>query len=289
LIALAQYNNSPWNVGQEKLTLAELYELWSEKKLPKLGTSSQRAMKTAYKYCESLSHMKYRDIRSFHMQDTIDNCGYGYSTQGAIKGLWSHLDRFALELDIINKSYSQLTTAEPIPVTSKSPFTDAEVGELWQSQNKPWVDSIIVFLYTGWRISELLDLRKDDVDLTIGTMKGGVKSRAGKGRIVPIHSKIEHIIHKRYSESSEYLFEYDGGQCPKQKYYTIWNDVMQAHGMKHTPHECRHTFRTRLDKVNANRVAVNKIMGHSGSDVGEKTYTHKTIQELKDAIELITD
>ena len=37
------------------------------------------------------------------MQDCIDNCGCGYATQGAIKNLWGHLDKFAFEIDLIDK------------------------------------------------------------------------------------------------------------------------------------------------------------------------------------------
>ena len=59
--------------------------------------------------------------------------------------------------------------------------------------------------------------------------------------------------------------------------------------MSHTTHECRHTFRSRLDSLGANKVCIDKIMGHKTNDVGERVYTHKTIQELKKTIELIKD
>jgi len=58
--------------------------------------------------------------------------------------------------------------------------------------------------------------------------------------------------------------------------------------MNHTPHECRHTFRSCLDSAGANKVSINKLMGHAGADTGERIYTHKTLQELKNTIELIT-
>ena len=44
---------------------------------------------------------------------------------------------------------------------------------LWEHQAEPWVDSVLIFLYSGWRISELLALTPDDVDLEAETMKGG--------------------------------------------------------------------------------------------------------------------
>ena len=288
LIALAQYNSNPWNIDDEKITLADLFTLWLEKKFPKLGHSNQSSLKSAYKHCKSLYKTKYKEIRAYQMQYCIDQCGYGSSIQAAIKNLFHHLDRFALEMDIVNKCYSELLTTESAPETSKQPFTNEEVDRIWAIQHEPWVDSVLVFLYSGWRISELLDLKTADVDLQIGTMTGGTKTKAGKNRIVPIHSLIAEMVSKRVSEGGEYLFSCDGGKCEKTKYYSLWNDIMKRTNMSHTPHECRHTFRTWLDRVGANRVAINKIMGYSGGDTSERVYTHKTIQDLKFNIELVT-
>ncbi len=57
--------------------------------------------------------------------------------------------------------------------------------------------------------------------------------------------------------------------------------------MEHTPHECRHTFRSRLDSAGANKKCIDLLMGHKSKDVGERVYTHKTLDELKDTINLL--
>ena len=96
MILLAQYNNDPWDIEADKITLQELFDLWEEKRAVKLGTSNRSSLKSAYKHCSKLGKVKYKQIKSYQMQDCIDSCGCGYSTQGAIKNLWGHLDRFAL-------------------------------------------------------------------------------------------------------------------------------------------------------------------------------------------------
>ena len=131
--------------------------------MPKLGTSNAASLCSAYKHCKALYGMKYNQIKSYQMQDCIDSCGCGYSTQGAIKNLFGHLDRFAMELDIITKCCSTLLTSAPIPETSKLPFTDEEVSRLWENQFFPWADSVLFFLYTGFRISEMLALKVSSV------------------------------------------------------------------------------------------------------------------------------
>jgi integrase len=289
LIALGQFNKDPWNVSQGKTTLDELFKLWEEKKARKLGESNRRALKSAFRHCSKLGKMKYREIRSYHMQEAIDGCGRGYGTQATIKNLFGHLDRFALEIDLINRCYSELLTSDPIPETSKLPFTDGEVAALWRISGEPWVDSVLIFLYTGFRISELLDVRAADVDLDAGAIKGGVKTQAGKNRIVPIHPRIAPLVAARLSEGCDHLLAHEGKRLTAKQYYKFWHEVMGRIGAEHTPHESRHTFRSWLDSAGANKVCIDLIMGHKSKDVGERVYTHKTIKELHDAIELITN
>ena len=288
MIALAQFNNEPWNVNQVKTTFEELFQLWEEKKGHKIGTANRASLKTAYNHCSKLFKVKYKELRAYHMQDVIDTCGRGYSTQGAIKNLFGHLDHFALELDLITRCYSELLTSAPIPETSKEPFTEDEIARLWEISNDPWVDSVLLFLYTGFRISELLDIRPENVDLTAGTISGGTKTKAGKDRLVPIHSSIAPFVSARLNQGKAYLLTHNGKKMFTAQYYVFWNMVMKQIGAKHTPHEARHTFRSRLDSAGANKRCIDLIMGHKSKDVGERVYTHKTVQELKDAIELVT-
>lgn len=287
-IMLALYNNDPYDVDAVKVTLKQLWELFKEKKLSKLNKGTRSSLSSAYNHTKKYQDTKYRDLKSFHMQDCIDNCGCGYSTQWAIKNLFGHLDKFALELDVINKSYAQLTTAESIPETSKVPFTEEEIKTLWEHKKDDWVDSILVFIYTGFRISELLNIKITDIDLEQGTIQGGTKTNAGKNRIIPIHSKIFNIIKSKVESGQVYLFELDGKKLSSYSYYKIWDKLMEKFKMEHTPHECRHTFRSRLDSAGANKKCIDMLMGHKSKEVGERVYTHKTLEELKYAIELIT-
>lgn len=287
-ILLAQYNRDPWNVDQANITLQQLFELWKEKKSDKLGQSNRQSLYSAFNHCKPLYKKPYRQIRAYQMQETIDGCGKGYSTQGAIKNLWGHLDHFALELDIISRCYSELLTSAPIPPTSRVPFTVDEIHTLWDHQAEPWVDTILIFIYSGWRISELLALKPEDVDLESGTMKGGTKTKAGKNRIVPIHSKIKPMIESHLAEGGPRLISYEGHSISQSTYRAFWADVMKALNMDHTPHECRHTFESLLDSAGGNRRCIDLIMGHVSKDVGNRTYNHKTIDQLKETVELIT-
>ena len=286
-ILLAQYNNNPWNIQREKVTLSVLFQRWSEIKLPKLGKSNQASLKSAYKHLSKYYGLKYRSIRAYQMQETIDNCGLSYSTQGTIKALWGHLDKFAFELDIIDKMYSQLLTSDPIPETSREPFTPDQVDALWKIKDEPYVDSVLVYIYTGYRLTELLGMKSNQVNTDEWYFQGGIKTAAGKCRIIPIHEKIKQFVQKWLDNNTTYLLTYEGKKFSKSNYYKYWNEVMEKIGADKTPHEARHTFETMLDNAKANKKCIDMLMGHKSKDVGNRVYNHKTIQQLRETINLL--
>ena len=286
-IILAQYNDNPWNIDRNKVTLIELYQRWTKIKLPKLGKSSQGSLKAAFKHCQKYYGMKYRNIRAYQMQDCIDNCGLSYSTQSQIKTLWGHLDNFAFECDIINKMYSQLISSPPIPDTNRTPFTTEQVDTLWRIKDDPWVNTVLIYIYTGFRLQELLGMKIEQVNITNWYFEGGIKTAAGKGRIVPIHDRIKPFVQDLVNQNSTYLFTYQGKKFSKDSYYKCWDEVMKKIGADKTPHEARHTFETNLDNANGNRKCIDMLMGHKSKDVGNRVYNHKTIEQLRETISLL--
>lgn len=287
-ILLAQYNNNPWNIDREKVTLLDLYHRWEKIKLPKLGKSNQRSLKAAFKHCSKYYGMKYRSLKSYQMQDCIDDCSRGYSTQNNIKTLWGHLDKFAFEIDLIDKMYSQLTTAPPAPETNRTPFTPEQIDALWQIKDEPCVNTVLIYLYTGFRLEELLGMTINQVNLKEWYFQGGIKTASGKDRIVPVHDRIKPLVKDLVEHGNEYLFSEDGEKYTERKYYRRWRQVMEKIGAgKKTPHEARHTFETLLDNANGNRKCIDMLMGHKSKDVGNRVYNHKTLDQLRETIALL--
>lgn len=288
LMALAEYNRNPYDVDLAKITMKELYDRWSARDFPKMSESSVGSHKAAMKHCEPLHTMPYKTIKAYQMQQIIDECGFGYSTQGSIKNLFGKLDLYAMELDIITKKNSDLIHAAPIPPTSKKPFSKEEIELVWKHHEEEMVDTILILIYSGFRINELLNIQTENVNLNERWFKGGLKTRAGKDRVVPIHSLIFDFVKKRVEEGNKYLISVDGKKVNQTQYYTFWKAFMEAHKMNHTPHECRHTFRSLLDSAGANKKCIDMMMGHTSKEVGERVYTHKTLQELAEALALVT-
>lgn len=292
LIALSQFNNDPYDVNLSKTTMKGMYELWSKEAFKDMKSAMQSSYKAAFKHCESVYDMEYKKIRKTHMQNCIDSCNRGYSTRSNIKMLFSQLDKFAYDNDIISKCYAvNLDVGEKEKSTKHTRIPDADVLALWKHQGNQFVDETLFMLYTGCRVSEMLRIRCADIDFDNMTMTGGLKTMYGKDRTIPIHNDILPIIKRYYDENNEFLFQ----RIKKQDtdsfskwYLDKWYLAMKEYGFNYMTHDCRHTVRSKLDAAGANKVAVDRIIGHSSKSIGEKIYTHKTVEELREAMNLLT-
>ena len=62
---------------------------------------------------------------------------------------------------------------------------------------------------------------------------------------------------------------------------------MKQYGMEHTPHDTRHTFVTLLSNADANKVSIERLTGHASKGITDSVYTHKDLEQLRNAIDLI--
>ena len=286
---LAKYNADPWDNSKD-LTLKELHDKWISDRASLLGDKNRQSLKYTYKHIESLENMKYKDIKAYMMQKTINECGRSYSTQSAIRNLWKHLDSYAYEIDIIDKKYSDLITAKPVELSDRKPFSEEELRQLWRFyyEGLANIDMVLIFIYTGFRIGEMQRIRVENIDFDEWIITGGMKTAAGKNRKVPIHSAIKSLVWNRAKINRHgYLFEDINGMYADNYMRQVFNQTLKSINMNHIPHECRHTFESMLDDAGANRKCIDMMMGHVSKDVGNRVYNHKTIEDLKENIELI--
>lgn len=294
LQALAEYNRNPYDINASKATFKDVYEMWYKQKFEfskkKLSKSSMTCMRGAFNKCAALHNMVFSDIRTIHMQAILDDFSLSHAYMEHIKSLFIQMGKYALEYDIIQKDYSQFVKINKEDDDEHGvPFSKEDIEKLWKHKDKPFVDTVLIYIYSGWRISELLNMPLEDIDLENRTFKGGVKTRASKNRIVPIHSKIFDMVVNRRVEGQETLFYDNGKKITTAAYYDLFRSALLSAGVPetHTPHDCRHTFATLLNNADANPVAVKRMLGHSTSDITEKIYTHKDIEDLRKEIEKI--
>ena len=286
---LADYNRNPWNLKDAKMTVKEVIDLFFESSANRYADSTLVSYRTASRHLESLYRIPYADIKVLHMQQTLDRLAGKASMQHMVRHFWSALDKTAVRLDIIQTSYAdRLLVSEKPKSAERTLFTRDEISALWSMQGDVIADSVLFMLYTGYRRIEMLQALCESVNTNDCYIKGGVKTKAGRNRIVPIHPKIKPLVLRRLSESySGYLFEVKGKPINNGGYFRRFEKVLHEIHAVHIPHECRHTFRSELASKGADRICMDRLMGHSSGNVGYDVYTHKNIEDLRKTIELI--
>ncbi len=284
---LSSVNESP--LIDDSITFSELFLRWKELKYSRLSISSCKSYDNAFRHCHKLHKLPFRSIRYGHLQDVIDDIDAGYCTQKKCRGLLEQLYRHAIKYDIVSTDYARYVELKPhIKKYKKKPFTVRQRNKLWRAvDDMPEVVDVLILIYTGLRIGEYLRLTPQDVKWRSHYfIVQQSKTISGTGRAVPIHKNLYKWFVARKEQN--YICQHeDGTPYTYGSFRRRFDSVMNSFGMHHTPHECRHTLASMLDSVGANDTAVKKILGHACRGVTKHDYTHKTIRELRKAIDAV--
>lgn len=296
-IALAEYNKAPYDPNGRRKLFSEVFASWYQWKYktaldaPGAKTSSQNCMTAAYRKCPSLHSMPMWDIRAQDMQAILDRDDLSHAMLEHVRNLFRQMYKYAVQYELVAKDYSQYTRITKEDDDAQGvPFTGEELRMLWEHKDDPFVDTVLIYCYSGFRINELARMPLESIDLEEETFTGGLKNRYSRNRTVPIHSAICEMVRRRLDPRFKSLIYHDGSRTISElKYRECFRGALQACGIRteHTPHDCRHTFNMLLDSAGVDRVARYKLMGHKGQDINENVYTHKDLGQLREAVEAI--
>ena len=192
---LADYNKNPFDLKAAKMTFLDVYEEWSKRKYASVSESNVKGYIASYKACSSLYNKVFKDLKLVDLQEVIDTCGKNFPTLKKIKVLFNQLYDFALKNDICNKDYSSFV--DILQYKDRNPnkydrnkFDKEEITRIWEQKEDKYYQIILMLLYNGVRISELLDLKKENVHLEKQYFDV-ISSKTENGiRKVPISDKV---------------------------------------------------------------------------------------------------
>lgn len=293
--ALMEYRKEPYTLEAAVCTFEEVFQMWKAKKYPDVSLSAQRAYDAAFKNSAPLHNMKMREIRASHMEEIMRHTELGYQSQTKMKVLWGQIFKYALEHDIVSKNYAEFAKVrDEAPATNKTAISSDDIMKLWAAIDDGDADAEIamIYIYTGMRASELLEMRKCDIDLEARIMVGGLKTAAGMNRRIPIHKCIMPFVKRLIETKGENLImRYDKGKIQKMSYQRFlnhrWNPLMERIGCKeYTPHYGRHTCATMLREAGVEEDIRKLILGHASGDITDR-YTHHPDYMLIEAIDKV--
>lgn len=267
---------APQNVSKAP-TFKDVYERWMEQKqaLKRPPTEQTvKAYKTAFNRFSSIHGMRFDMIRHDDLQEIFtDSNSKSHSTVNHMHIILRAMYKYAMANEIVQKDYSAalIIDHEDKEQRAHKPFTSAEIKKLW-SLDDDIAKVALILIYTGMRISEWTTMQCKDVFIDKQYMIGGVKTAAGKRRVIPIHKDIVPLVeYFMQKTTSKYIFPNKVGKVfDPSAIYAMWSPVIP----NHMTHDCRHTCASKMEKAGVPLLHRKLILGHHVADLTEGRYTH---------------
>lgn len=280
LVALAEYHKTGFDLDASKITLGEVYERWYKRIEVDASTSTLNIHKMSYTRFGSLANKRLKDIKTDHLQDWLDSLDLKHGSKNKIKSTLNQLYGYAVKNDLITKNYASFVEAKGKTEKTGALFTDNQISELWSKLDIPLVQDLLILIYTGMRIGELLAVDKDHVYLEDKYIIGGSKTEAGRNRVIPIHDKILPLIQERLEHQNYIIAVEDGKQMTYSRFQKRFNRLMEKLGYDHKIHDTRKTAISIMHRYDIPMETIRIIVGHSGKGVTEQVYLYKEPHEL---------
>ena len=285
--ALAYLPNLKQDLPQQDMNVKfkDLYKKWMDRHQEKVVQSTINCYKSAYKYFSSLYYVEIAKIRTEHMQKCIDECPHGKRTRENMKALGTSLWRYAMQLDIVDRNYAEYLYIKKEEQEEKVAFSKEQLDTMWANVDTvPNLKYVLVLCYTGMRLSEMLGALTENYNKEEGFFVTGVKTDAGKDRVITISPKIRPFFDD-FGTGKHLFTELSAKKFRNELYYPALQaldmDELKEDGTHiYTPHCCRHTFATLMKNVDAPATDKQKLIGHSKFEMTAH-YTHTDLGSLK--------
>lgn len=297
LQALAAYNEDPYDLHFNTITFEEVYEKWSDIHFEKVSASNVNGYKASFRLCDKIKDMKFVDIKLDHLQQVVDDSGKNTPTLKKLKIMFGLMYDYAVIHEIVSQDkrdmvrYVDISKAGNPNAYDRKPFSKKAIKTVWDAHDSNvYLTVVLILIYTGVRIGELLDLEKKDIHLDERWFYVKESKTDAGIREVPIAEKIVPFFEYWMNRNCDHLictpddkpFEY------RNYYDSYWKPMMQELSLaKYTPHCTRHTCVSLLTEAGVDERIIQKIVGHKGQNVTQVVYTHVDLPFKLEAINKI--
>lgn len=281
LVALAEYHKSGVDIDLSKLTLKELFEHWlKEQEKRNITEKAKKNHYVAYNRLGKLGDVPINKIKATHLQQWMDEIELKPSTKGKLKSTMGMVFEYATQNDIIGKNYAKFIKIEEKVEKTGAIFTDEEIKTLWEHSDDKIARILLILIYTGMRIGEILHMTKDTIYLDESYMVGGSKTEAGKDRVIPIHKDILPLVKTQLSDNKWLVQNSRGNPVHYTNLGVETRQYLEKLNMNHRFHDTRKTAVSLMHSSGIPMETIKIIVGHAGYDVTDKVYLYKNIHEL---------
>ena len=270
--ALADFNDCPIDFDYLNITFAQCYEKAKER----FTKSRKRNYIAAYKYLEPVKDLPLRHIKGYMLQECVDKCQT--TQQQEIVTLCHKVYNYALERDYISKDASQSLHSNSVETTIvRNIFTPDEIKFI--EEGDKWFKVILACLiYSGMRASELRSLEPQDIDLDNLTIDIRQAKNKTSVRKIPLHTHAEPFFR---------LYRDEGIKSYPKTQNGLNKAISKHFEIEHHGHDTRHTFTTKMRECGCDPLVLQLLLGHRPESITERVYTHITMDEMRQNLELL--
>ena len=276
---------------QKKIpTFKEIYEILDAEEFSKLSNSARKGYKAWIKHFKSIYDRPINNITLADLQFVFDNDGSKNGTQVHMKVLCSKIFEYAVIHQFISRDddyTSYIKIADYKQSTKHYSFTVDEIKKL-KASNTSEAHLILMYIYTGLRVGELLYINRDNIHINepcnddgvnrvISYIVAGSKTAAGKNRIVPIHNDIKQFVIDELIEKEKRLIDVSYEWGFNKNIMPMINNMLNTN---HTMHDTRVTFASLCQLYKVDVYARKKILGHKLKDITFDIYTKASKNRL---------
>ena len=174
-------------------------------------------------------------------------------------------------------------------------LSEEEINKLLEIKLKTNFDyrnkAMLELMYSsGLRVTELINLNVNDIDLENDTVK--IFGKGSKERIIPLNDYAKEalkeyiIVHRKelfkHGENNHLFLNNHGNKMTRQGFFKILQKIAKEKDIRteFSPHTLRHSFATHLLKYGADLRSIQELLGHS--DISStQIYTHVTNEKLE--------
>ena len=190
-------------------------------------------------------------------------------------------------MDQINNPKTKKTLPKVLSEEEINNLLDIQLKTNFDYRNKAMLE---LMYSSGLRVSELINLNVNDIDLDNDTVK--IYGKGSKERIIPLNDYAKEALKEYLNTHRKELFKHGennylflnnhGNKMTRQGFFKILQKIAKEKNIKteFSPHTLRHSFATHLLKYGADLRSIQELLGHS--DISStQIYTHVTNEKLE--------
>lgn len=288
--ALTEYHKNPFNTENVSITFKEVFEIYQKsKEYESLKPRSIDSKLAAYKHCEKIYNLEVRKLNKVICEEILDEVTAGSATKKNVLTIMKTVIRYSMDMNLLIKDCTEnIVIVESDPVIDRIPYTKTEISTLWQHSDQWQYQIILILLYSGLRVNELLKNTIDNVNLEekwIYIPKHLAKNKESE-RKVPLHDRtigfLEKFINNPNRGTKTNIILNDAGTIITYNNFCSRDlkKINKTLEHEHKFHDTRHTFASMGTEAGIPELYMQKIMGHKPKSILYNTYTHIMIPEL---------